>query len=66
MERCAGGANHVVPAVGGWVVDGFVFAHEEESDARGEAAEGEGCGVVERYVMPGAGVGQSCLKGRKC
>lgn len=54
---CARGRDDVVAAVGGGVPDRFVFAHEEDSDAGGEAAEG-GCGWGgERDVVPGAGVG---------
>ncbi len=29
---------YIVSAVGGWVVDGFVFANEEDGDTGGKAA----------------------------
>jgi hypothetical protein len=48
--------DDVVAAVGGRVVDGLVFAHQGEGDARGDAAEGEGCGG-EGEVVPGTRVG---------
>ena len=48
--------DDVVPAVGARVEDGFVFAHEGEGDAGGDAAEGEGR-AGEGEVVPGAGVG---------
>lgn len=53
--------DHVVSAVGGGVVDGLVLAHEEEGDAAGEAAERGGRGGGEGDVVPGAGVGETCL-----
>lgn len=40
MEIRAVGYDYVVAAVGRGIPDGFVFAHEENGDAGGEAAEG--------------------------
>lgn len=42
VQVCAIGYDDVVAAVGGGVPDRFVFSHEEEGDAGGEAAEGWG------------------------
>jgi hypothetical protein len=38
-----------------------VFAHEEDGDRGGDAAERPGVGAHVN-VMPGPGVGQSCLE----
>ena len=48
--------DDVVAAVGAGVVDGFVFAHEDEGDLGGETAQGARvAGEVDE--VPGAGVG---------
>ena len=39
VKHGAVGDHNVVAAVGRWVPDWFVFSHEEDSDARGEATE---------------------------
>lgn len=51
----AAGGNHVVAAVGGRVVDGFVFSHESDGDLGCQAAEWAGFGA-EVGVMPGSSV----------
>ena len=52
---------NVIATIGGWIPDGFVFAHEDDGDLRGEAAERRGAGVGEGNMMPGSGVGETCL-----
>lgn len=59
-DALAVGGDDVVAAVGGWVVDGFVFAHQGDGYAGGDAAEGEGGGIDVEEV-PGSGVCQACL-----
>ncbi len=58
----APGRDDVVAAVGGGVPDGLVFAHQEDGDAGGEAAEGGCCGGGEGDVVPGSGVGEAGLR----
>lgn len=53
-------SNHIVAAVGGWVEDGFVFAHKGECDGGGNATEGARVGADVDEV-PGAGIGKTCL-----
>lgn len=60
----APGRDDVIAAVGGGVPDGLMFAHEEDGDAGGEAAEGWSCGGGEGDVVPGSGVGEAGLQGR--
>ena len=52
--------DDVVTAVGAGVVDGLVFAHEEEGDGGRDAAEGATVGAHVDMV-PGAGVGEAGL-----
>lgn len=56
----AAGGNHVVAAVGGRVVDGFVFSHESDGDLGCQAAERAGFGA-EVGVMPGSSVREAGL-----
>ncbi len=60
----APGRDDVVAAVGRGVPDRLVFAHKEDGDAGGEAAEGRGCGGGEGDVVPGSGVGEAGLQDR--
>ena len=58
MQAGALGHDDVVAAVGAGVVDRFVFAHEDDGDLGGEAAEGSGfLRGGEGEEVPGAGVG---------
>lgn len=52
--------NNIVTAVGRRVIDRFVFAHEEERNGRGEAAERTGVGA-DINVMPCSRVGKTSL-----
>lgn len=45
VQTRAVGYDDVVTAVGRWVEDGLVLAHEDDGDAGGESAEGGRCGV---------------------
>lgn len=57
------GGNDVIPAVGGRVPYGFMFAHEKNGDARGEATKRRGGRTREGDLVPGAGIGEACLLG---
>lgn len=59
----AADGDDVVAAVGRRVENRFVFAHEDDSDLGGEAAEGSGLGGKVEEV-PGAGVGEAGLGGK--
>lgn len=63
MQIGAVGRDDVIAAVGGWVPDRFVLAHEDDGDPGGEAAEGRGGGGGEGDVVPEAGVGEAGLEG---
>ena len=39
VQRAAVRDDDVIAAVGGWVEDGFVLAHEQNGDSGGEAAQ---------------------------
>jgi hypothetical protein len=39
---CAVNGDDIVAAIGGWVEDGFVLAHEDEGDGGGDATKGTG------------------------
>ena len=60
VQVVAADGNDVVAAVRRRVVDGLVFAHEEEGDGGRDAAEGAGVGAHVDMV-PGAGVGETGL-----
>jgi hypothetical protein len=61
----ASNGNDVVTAIRGWVVDGFVFAHEMHCNCGGDAAEGTAvCADVN--VVPCSGVGETCLYRVSC
>lgn len=60
VQVVAAHGNDVVTAVRRRVVDGLVFAHEEEGDGGRDAAEGARVGAHVDMV-PGAGVGEAGL-----
>lgn len=52
--------DYIVAAVGAWIVDGLVFAHQHQRNLAGDSAERAWFGG-EVDEMPGAGVGEAGL-----